>query len=84
MPLETFNELEAKTSDIECEIHVPDTYRGHGFSGTTMREAVLVGDLDCFRSHLGAMFHDHESHKYYCDTRAAIVEGIIPIRRRTA
>lgn len=79
---ESFKELDCITANIQTEIVIPDTYREHGFSGTTMREAALIGDLTCFKAHLGDTFNDHESYNYYCVVRRALVEEKIPLRRR--
>ena len=70
---ETFKELNYRTSNIKCNIIVPDTFRDHGFSGTTMREAAAIGDYECFRAHLGDMFTDEECRDYMGRVRGVVV-----------
>lgn len=77
----TFKEYESDLSNVKLNIVVPETYKLRGLSGTTMREAAMLGDFDCFRAHLGPMFNQDDTMYYFNKTREAVVDGIIPVRR---
>lgn len=78
----TFKEVTVDLSKCGVEIHVAETFREHGFSGTYMREAAVINDRGCFKAHLGEMFTDEEVDYYMERTAKAIFDGVIPLKRR--
>ena len=75
-------EMEGRSFD-EIHIHHPeDMDRGHGMSGTKMREAANSGDIDEFHKHLGPNFTRKEAEQHMKRFQQGIQDGSIPLKRK--
>lgn len=67
----------------DVHIHYPkDENRSHGMSGTKMREAAVVNDLDTYHHHLGPYFTRDAARKIMNKTQKAMSSGQLAVKRK--